>query len=189
MFMEGIERHGRPTQSENTRPSDQRDIVKVDDVKVTIEYGSQLSGFESRLTCLLGNHWRQHPKSAPQAMNHNPIMFSLHRRFFALKGVGIFAMHDLDLMALRYQRASQRSHERGIATEVIGGIKRRDHAEAHKSTRYVRLFVVASLHITGSDGFVVLLSSEPEHDFATTSVSVTLAVSAGWAARKSARGW
>jgi hypothetical protein len=54
-----------------------------------------------------------------------------------LQAIGIPAMNHLHMMAVPGQFIGQAVHENPIPAEVIGGIKRRDHAKTQRSIHHV----------------------------------------------------
>jgi len=49
--------------------------------------------------------------------------------------VRIFTMNNVDLMTPGDQGSSERTHKDRVPSEMIGGVERRDHAKAHRSSR------------------------------------------------------
>ncbi|MEO5956390.1 MAG: hypothetical protein ABIR36_11975, partial [Nitrospiraceae bacterium] len=107
--------------------------MEVDDVEITVEHRSELCRFYSRLACLLGNQRGQYPEGTAQTMHHNPVLLDLSSWLFPASQVeGVFAMHDLNMVSFRYQRASQCLHENGIPAKMVRGIKCGDHTKTHQ---------------------------------------------------------
>jgi hypothetical protein len=115
-------------------PTDQRDVVIVNDVKALFQNLPDAGRLEERETRLLGGQRREKAKPAFEPVHgHVGVIVIGSRRLLACQqAVRINTVDHIHPMPAPRQLVGQPVHEDAIPTEVIGWIEGRDHAKAER---------------------------------------------------------
>jgi hypothetical protein len=108
--------------------------VIVDHVKRLLKNLFQTRGFEERSPCLVGGKRRNASDRTFLCMNPDiGMIITNHGRLPIGHDVeSVFAMNHLDVMAAFCQFVRERLNKNGVTAEMVGRIKRGDHAVAHR---------------------------------------------------------
>src|SRR6266852_8490444 len=133
VFVQRIEFRG-PSIPEDIRSADERDVVIVNHVKRLLKNLFQTRGFEERSSCLMGGKRRKHSDRTLQRRNPyvGRIFTNCRRLPIGHEVERVLAMNHLDVMAAFCQFVRELLNKNGVAAEMVGRIKRSDHAKAHK---------------------------------------------------------
>jgi hypothetical protein len=147
VFVQRIEFRG-PSVPEDIRSTDERDVVIVNNVKWLLKNLFQTRGLEERSSCLMGGKRRNPSDRTLQCMNpHVGMIFTNSRRLpIGHEVKGVLAVNHLDMMAASCQFVRELLNKDGVAAEMVGRIKRGDHAKAHKEQTILALVSRAPLH-------------------------------------------
>jgi hypothetical protein len=134
MVMERVQVDRRSTPSDDGGATDERNVVKVHDIERPGENGACRSRFDPGMPGDLRDQRREEAKGAFKPMHHDPVVAPLvGHGSYRFQAISVETMHDLDVMTLSNKGARQSADIDPTASEIMGWIKGRDHAEPHQN--------------------------------------------------------